>query len=92
LFAATIEEKIRQLMMKRKSEEEMVLYILPSCWKCQEVIKLFTQLEINVEIINVFDTMKVDRTLTLDKGLPVLVENNEWLDYEMIMKRYNKGV
>ncbi|CAM3915124.1 hypothetical protein [Cytobacillus oceanisediminis] len=33
-----------------------------------------------------------DRTLTLDNGLPVLEENNEWLDYEMIMKRYNKGV
>jgi hypothetical protein len=90
LFAATLEDKTT--MKKRKSEGEMVLYILPSCCKCQEVIKLFTKLEIDVKVINIFDTMNADRTLTWDNGLPVLEENNEWLDYEMIMKRYNKGV
>lgn len=70
----------------------MVLYVLPSCRKCQEVIKLFTKLEIDVKVINIFEAMNTDRTLTLDNGLPVLEQNNEWLDYEMIMKRYNKGV
>lgn len=70
----------------------MVLYILPSCCKCQEVIKLFTKLKIEVEIINIFDMMNAERPLILDNGLPVLEENNEWLDYEMIMTRYNKGV
>lgn len=70
----------------------MVLYVLPSCRKCQEVINLFTLLDLDVKVINIFDVMNADRTLTLDNGLPVLYVNNEWLDYGMIMKHYNKGV
>lgn len=78
----------RQLMKKRKSENDMTLYILPSCCKCEEVIKLFSKLGIDVTVINIFENLDIGRTLTLDNGLPVLELNDEWLDYEMIMKRY----
>jgi hypothetical protein len=66
----------------------MTLYILPSCCKCEEVIKLFSKLRIDVTVINIFDNLDIGKSLTLDKGLPVLELNDEWLDYEMIIKRY----
>lgn len=70
----------------------MTLYILPGCCKCEEVIKLFSHLGIDVTVINIFDNLDIGRSLTVDNGLPVLELNDEWLDYEMIMKRYKREV
>ncbi|UGB30966.1 glutaredoxin domain-containing protein [Metabacillus sp. B2-18] len=68
----------------------MILYTLPSCCKCDEVIKLFKKLDLDVKVISIFDNIDTGRALTLDNGLPMLEVEDEWLDFEMILKRYRE--
>ncbi|MEI5908063.1 hypothetical protein WAK64_13465 [Bacillus spongiae] len=70
----------------------MILYIMPSCYKCEEVLQLFSKLNIQVKVVNIFDRIEDNQQLTFDKGLPALELDNELLDYDKIMKRYKDEV